>query len=950
MFKTLFFISLCCLSLSSTYAQNGIWTWMKGNQTPNSAGSYGFKGVSAPGNTPPNRYQAAYWRDLEGNFWLFGGSSKSGLNIVLYNDLWKYTVSNNEWTWMGGPQYLSDQNGNFGTQGIPSINNYPSARGNGSICWVDLSGDFWLYGGEGIDALNGIGLLSDLWHYKVNTGEWTWVKGSNQINQPAIYGIQGAANNSNTPGARSETQSGWVDIANHLWMSGGNSSSSSSLFLGDLWMYNISTNEWTWMKGPNIPNSPGNYGSLGIEDPNNQPPPRWSYTKWKSNDGNFYTFAGQTQTGSSNDVWQYKPASNNWTWISGNSTANQNGTYVSCNPNINNFPSARYENQTAQTVGCSDVFWTFGGRSFSLSNYNDLWIFNTANLQWTFVSGNSTLNNPGNFGTQGVPASSNMISARFGVCMWTDTANNVWIFGGQDGSNLFNDLWRFKPDTSCFSAPLVASFELIPPFDTVLCYGDTASMIIPNTANVSWSPSGAVFPNIDTSMLYFAPISNTTFTVTGIDTGTCPGADTLVFSLLINANNTPNLIKPIDTLICPGEFTTMNLDPALNIQYFPSNGVVPNVDTSVLSFSPNSTTSYTVIGRYGVCSQPDTVVFTIVVQNQGQVILNNPTPLSICEGDTTFMNLDPNYTVSWSPPTNVFPNADTSLLGFNPTTYTTYTIQASIGGICPATTSISFGINVLSSNQVQIPFITDTTICEGTSLNIALKNAQEKFVSVTPNQFVVYLNDSNKISLSPTTTTTYTLIARGGLCSLADTLSFTITVKPSPIADFTLSPQNATLKNAYFEMNNQSQNANKYLWFLNYIPFSTSFNAQKQITKTGNFCFQLAATGSSGCIDTAEVCGTVSEDPSYLQFPNAFTPNGDGINDEFRPIADNVKFLRFQIFDRWGTEMFSDKTGLWGWDGKYKSSPMPNGVYFYYFKYSIQGVEQVRQGDLTLIR
>lgn len=949
--KIYFIAFLICISSIQLHAQGGVWTWMKGSQTPNSLGSYGVQGVAAASNNPPNRYQAAYWRDLQGNFWVFGGSSRQGLNIVIFNDLWKYSVSTNQWTWMSGPQYLTDQNGQFGTQGIPSTSNYPSARGNGSICWVDNTGMFWLYAGEGIDANNATGIMSDLWRYDPNTNEWTWVKGSNLINQSAVYGIQGIPSISNSPGPRCETQSGWVDNANDLWLSGGNNSSSASNFLGDLWRYNIASNTWTWMKGPSAVNQPGNFGAMGIEDPANQPPPRWSYTKWKSNDGAFYTFAGLSQIGTTNDTWRFNPATNNWTWISGNATANPPGNYnVTCSPNTNNFPPARYENQTAQTVSCSDVFWTFGGRSFSLNNYNDLWIFNTKNLEWTWVSGNNVLNNLGSFGTQGVASPSNMISARFGVNMWTDSLNNVWIFGGQNGTNYFNDLWRFQPDTSCFSAPLVASFQLLPPADSVICFGDTVKIDIPSTANVSWQPSTAVYPNNDTSILYFAPLGNVTYTVTGIDTGKCPGSDTLIFSVYINSSNPVSLSPPVDTVICPGEITTMPLDPNLTISYSPAFGVTPNSDTSILSFAPSITTTYSVIGQYGNCSIPDTSTFTIVVQNQGQISLFPAAPPVICAGESSTMNINPAYSVSWHPLTDVSANIDTSILTFTPPVSTAFTVIASVGGSCPATDSLTFEIKVNQSTKINIPQLNDTTLCGGGTIMISTINPGEKFTFVAPSGTEIFNGDSSIVFLTPLTQTTYTIMAAGGPCTIPDTMIFGANIKPSPTANFSLSPTTATLQQAYFTLTNQSQNANSYLWYLNKRAFSTAINETKQIKTVGPFCFQLVASNTSGCTDTTEVCGEVFADAAYFQIPNAFTPNGDGLNDEFKPISANVEFLRFLVFDRWGNEVFSDKTGLWGWDGKYKSDPMPNGTYFYYFKYRINGKEQIQQGDLTLIR
>ena len=73
-----------------------------------------------------------------------------------------------------------------------------------------------------------------------------------------------------------------------------------------------------------------------------------------------------------------------------------------------------------------------------------------APMMWTWMSGSGTINNPGVYGTMGSPAGTNVPGARYGSVSWTDSAGDLWLFGGYgyDGSGGFgrlNDLWRFGP-------------------------------------------------------------------------------------------------------------------------------------------------------------------------------------------------------------------------------------------------------------------------------------------------------------------------------------------------------------------------------------------------------------------------------------------------------------------------------------------------------------------------
>src|SRR6266566_4282475 len=93
------FFSAPFLFFNFSQAQSGQWTWIHGSSSPYSGGSPGVQGMASPANEPPALYEACEWTDLQGNFWLFGGTD-GGSNA--HGQLWKYDPVNNEWTWMTG--------------------------------------------------------------------------------------------------------------------------------------------------------------------------------------------------------------------------------------------------------------------------------------------------------------------------------------------------------------------------------------------------------------------------------------------------------------------------------------------------------------------------------------------------------------------------------------------------------------------------------------------------------------------------------------------------------------------------------------------------------------------------------------------------------------------------------------------------------------------------------
>lgn len=424
----------------------GEWTWMNGDSTINSFGHFGTQGVFHQLNSPPAFYEACEWTDKEGNFWLFGGVSP----LYEYGDLWKFNPDINQWAWINGTG-LPAQPPVYGTQGIPSPTNSPGSRGWGVPTWVDTSGNLWLFGGYAGDC------FADLWKYDIATNEWAWMKGPANFSTLHHYGTMGVADPANFPWRKTETNITWTDNNNNLWVFGGGIGGSS--FNNDLWKYNIGTNEWAWMKGDTLFNQQSVYGIKGVSDSANKPSARCCYAKWKDSDGNFYFFGGNDGNGnpslnaSFNDLWRYSLNTNEWTWISGDSTVNDSiSNSTQCISTTDDPPPARFENRACWTIGCDlENFIFYGGihRSFGNACYGDLWDYNYVTNEWTLMDGSYIPNQFPSYGIKTVSSPLNHPGSRLGAIGWKDKKCNLWLFGGGGSLGKLNDLWRFAPDTAC---------------------------------------------------------------------------------------------------------------------------------------------------------------------------------------------------------------------------------------------------------------------------------------------------------------------------------------------------------------------------------------------------------------------------------------------------------------------------------------------------------------------
>jgi len=474
-------VATVALAINYPPATSGIWTWMGGSNVPLAIGVYGTQGTAAAANIPGARTSPAAWKDKSGNFWLFGGlgTDANGSQGVM-NDLWEYTPTTKQWTWVTGSNTVRAA-GVYGTQGAGAAGNTPGARQEPAT-WTDASGNLWLFGGSQRDfSISGIGYydFNDLWKFDVTTKQWTWVSGSNTLNSLGTFGTQGVGSASNIPSARLDAMN-WVDGSGNFWLFGGSGLDSAGSpdnvahgVLNDLWEYSPTTGVWTWVSGSKIGGSSGVYGTMGTASAGTMPGARSYGTGWIDGNGNFWVFGGVSMDsagnqGFGNDLWEYAPSTKQWTWVAGSNLDIESPTGTGAvfgTPGV-----AAAGNTPGQQVGAagwvdsSGNLWLFGGFGYAATGantyvnaeHNDLWKFNPTSKQWAWMGGsNSTANLTGVYGTLGVGSATNNPGAREGSATWVDGSGNLWLFGGVEYATgvitpptplpLYNDLWQYQP-------------------------------------------------------------------------------------------------------------------------------------------------------------------------------------------------------------------------------------------------------------------------------------------------------------------------------------------------------------------------------------------------------------------------------------------------------------------------------------------------------------------------
>lgn len=135
-----------------------------------------------------------------------------------------------------------------------------------------------------------------------------------------------------------------------------------------------------------------------------------------------------------------------------------------------------------------------------------------------------------------------------------------------------------------------------------------------------------------------------------------------------------------------------------------------------------------------------------------------------------------------------------------------------------------------------------------------------------------------------------------------------------------------------------------YLW-------NTGANT-RQLTVSMPGIYWVKVTDKNGCIGSDTVQVTQKDCLKGLYVPTAFSPNGDGMNDLFRPLlTGNVVKYKFSVYNRWGSVVFESSELHQGWDGTYKGRLAPRDGYVWVCSYQLQDkTPQIGKGVVLLIR
>ncbi|HIE74519.1 MAG TPA: T9SS type B sorting domain-containing protein, partial [Flavobacteriales bacterium] len=293
-----------------------------------------------------------------------------------------------------------------------------------------------------------------------------------------------------------------------------------------------------------------------------------------------------------------------------------------------------------------------------------------------------------------------------------------------------------------------------------------------------------------------------------------------------------------------------------------------------------------------------------------------------------------NYNINGVATSNSFSNSGINTIMVNPSTTTVYSlVDITDANNCFNTASDSATIDV--NEKVDAIISGGGAICnDGSQVTIDIITNDSTFINVT------YTNGFNPITLSGVGP--FEIITnQAGIYMITDVVDIygcvgtysgnaTITVNPLPLAEFSFFPQPTDLDNPHINFTNASFGHTTAIWDFGdgTILNDTISKLLHTYNDTGHYKVNLAVSNEFGCTDT--ISYTIIIDPIFIIYiPDAFTPNGDNINDAFGPSVYGIKEFEMKIYDRWGKIIYHTTEKDKPWDGTINNNETQAGVYTY---------------------
>lgn len=488
---------------------------------------------------------------------------------------------------------------------------------------------------------------------------------------------------------------------------------------------------------------------------------------------------------------------------------------------------------------------------------------------------------------------------------------------------------------------------------TLICLNEPYTMVANGAVTYSWTgPNNFTLPN---SPIAFIPsVNNLTagnYTIQATAVNGCTNINTAPVTLATMPLPT---ITAVGSTVCFGKPTVLQASGGISGGYTWTgpNNYSSNTQNAFIPVTDNvSAGVYNVVGTApNTCTNSTTAIL-------GFNPLPQPTysaPQRVCFKSSMNLTGFGAKTYTWSGPFNYYSaNQKVTIPIYNMQQAGTYTLNVLDSLGCANYTTVLIKIDpqpngkLLSDNKNNycVPFcskfklqstgvspivssswLVNNKIFQGDTFSYCVSNVHANFVIGTFTDAVGCLN----------------------------TVTFAINAYPTPVADYNYTPEKPTETLDEVVFTNTSVGDKQVDWdwyFVNNKGYvGTGQNVSHSFYDAGSYEVAMVVTNTWGCADTVVKTIVIDSDVK-IYVPNAFTPNGDGLNDIFQPKGRGIQKYNLTIFDRWSNIVFESNEFTKGWDGSMRGTSCTDDIYVWKIN-AVDDNGKVRElnGFVTLTR
>ena len=531
-----------------------------------------------------------------------------------------------------------------------------------------------------------------------------------------------------------------------------------------------------------------------------------------------------------------------------------------------------------------------------------------------------------------------------GSAILTDT-NVVYNYAGPGVYDI--QLLVYDPTGCSQPDSITQSITILPPVSvdaafTVQQVPDCALLMV-STNNLSLGPAPSFEWDMGDGTQYFTTNVTHTYTLPGLytitliasDAGACNLADTVSLQVQVDPaqpvaaaftmDQTFDCAQMVGTTVngSTGSFLVFNWDLG--------DGTL-STDTNVVHtyLTPGTFTVTLIVSDALGCSPSDTASIQVTIDPLEPVVadftldqIGNCTTLTV---DGVNLSTGDSVSYSWDMGDGtILTTTDVNHVYTTPGTYTVTLTITDLG--CGQDDSMTQLVTMIV--ELPTPLVSDGVICPGESLTLDATSNVSAYL---------WSNGATTPTITVSTGGTYIVEVFTADCYGTDTVD----VIEAP--EYELSYELNACPNEHLDLA-IPLTGQSYTW-------STGGNGQvEHVIGDGEYIFTVV--DFLGCPHTDTVTVHALDDDALLFAPNAFTPNGDGVNDVFAISGFGEEAIELMIFDRWGEQLYTTTELSRPWDGKYAGGLVKQDVYVYKLKYNAhcdQGNEKLVYGHVSVLR